>query len=196
LEEQKAAVSLMDDIYDEKYYAAYCHVGCHRTELWSRFWGNIADGIIAHYNPQTVLDAGCAWGFLVGALRERGIQAYGVDISEYAMSQADESISEYVQVGSVTDLPDRHYDVITFIEVAEHLTAEDGARAIERITRNTDAVLFSSTPFDDEEPTHINVQPFSYWWRIFRKNGFIVSASKSASFVNREAVWFVRAVDD
>ena len=184
-------------MYGKDYYETSFNIPYHRrNEHWLQFFDNIARGIIAEYNPQTVLDAGCACGFLVGALRERGVQAYGVDISEYAISQADASIAEYVQVGSVTNLPSRHYDVITFIEVAEHLTADDGARAIKGITKKSDAVLFSSTPFDKEEPTHINVQPFPYWWQLFRQNGFIVNTSKDASFVSGEAVWFERRVDN
>ena len=53
--------------------------------------------------PATVLDAGCAMGFLVEWLRKYDIAAEGVDISEYAIQKAHESVKPYVRVGSITE---------------------------------------------------------------------------------------------
>lgn len=51
---------------------------------------NIHDG-------QTVLDFGCAKGFTVKALRLLGLEAYGVDISDYAISQAPEDVRPWLK---------------------------------------------------------------------------------------------------
>ena len=182
----------MSEIYGREYYEGSLGIPYHQGEHWHRFFDNVARRIVGEYNPRTALDVGCAFGYLVEGLRKLGVQAYGVDISEYAIANASPDISEYVRVGSATDLPDRRYDVITFIEVAEHLTPEEGAQAIARICANTDVVLFSSTADDKEEPTHINVQPFVYWWRLFKENGFTLNVSRSARFVCPHAVWFER----
>jgi len=181
------------ELYGQEYYSGGCGgMPYHQGGHWHEFFDNVAREIVRECNPRTVLDAGCAFGYLVSGLRGLGVDAYGVDISEYAISQADPSIAEYVRIGSATDLPDEHYDIITFIEVAEHLTPDDGRQAIGRICANTDVVLFSSTPDDRDEPTHVNVQPLAYWWRLFRENGFALNVSRSARFVNQHAVWYGR----
>ena len=43
-----------------------------------------------------ILELGCAYGFFVQTLRENGIQAWGMDISEYAISQADPGVQSYL----------------------------------------------------------------------------------------------------
>ena len=58
------------------------------AKRWMPFFEMIADKIVELFNPKTVLDAGCACGYLVAALRDRGVGAYGVDISEYAINHA------------------------------------------------------------------------------------------------------------
>jgi hypothetical protein len=56
----------------------------------------------------------------VEALRQRGIDAEGIDLSSYAISHVHESVRPYCRVASITDdLPDR-YDLIVSIEVLEH----------------------------------------------------------------------------
>lgn len=185
-------MATVDPVYNERYYSTSFGVSYERSQHWRRFFSNVARGIVGEYNPATVLDAGCAWGFLVEGLRGMGIQAFGVDISEYGIAQAHLSIAKFVRVGDITELPDRRFDVIACIEVLEHLTPEDGERAIERMTANTDVVLFSSTPHDFDDPTHINVQPFTHWWDLFGRHGFAPNITKTAAFVNQNARWFQR----
>ena len=50
-------------------------------------WVSIAKEIVSRYNLKKgdrVLDIGCAKGFLVKDLLSIGIEAYGIDVSEYA----------------------------------------------------------------------------------------------------------------
>jgi hypothetical protein len=122
--------------------------------------------------PQTVLDAGCAMGFLVEALRARGVEAWGIDISEYAIGQVHESTKPFCSVGSVTAPLPRRYDLITCIEVLEHLPQADAEAAVANFCAHTDDVLFSSSPDDFAEPTHVNVQPPDYWAGLFARHGF------------------------
>ena len=59
--------------FDARYYAQSCGRPYGRDPEWLRFFGTIADRIVADIAPRRVLDAGCAMGLLVEALRERGI---------------------------------------------------------------------------------------------------------------------------
>jgi GT2 family glycosyltransferase/SAM-dependent methyltransferase len=182
----------MSDQYNKYYYQTHCGLPYERTEHWLAFFGGIADHIVEDIDPETVLDAGCAMGFLVEALRDRGAEAYGIDISEYAIGEVREDIKKFCKVGSILDPLERQYDLIITIEVMEHLTPEEGKKAIENLCRYTDDILFTSTPYDFKEATHQNVQPPEYWAEIFARNGFIRDIDYDAGYITEHAMRFVR----
>jgi 2-polyprenyl-3-methyl-5-hydroxy-6-metoxy-1,4-benzoquinol methylase len=179
--------------YDAAYYAHGCGDRPYaRDEVWLGFFGDVADRIVADIAPRTVLDAGCAMGFLVETLHERGIEAWGVDISKYAIEQVHESVGDFCAVGSILEPFEQRFDLITCIEVLEHLDAADGAKAIANLCAATDDVLFSSTPEDFREPTHENVQPPDYWAAAFARHGFYRDVDFDGSFLTPWAVRFRR----
>src|SRR5437870_13556529 len=86
---------------------------CDRSHPeWLRQFGRVADEIINRFNPRKVLDVGCAKGFLVECLRDRGVEAYGFDISEYAISQVRRDVRPYCKVASVADAIGEYYEDI------------------------------------------------------------------------------------
>ena len=173
--------------FDAYYFAIGCGRPYQRDAQWLDFFGNIADRIKGDIQPASVLDAGCAWGFLVEALRQRGIEAFGLDISEYAIQNVHADIKPYCRVGSVTDPFPRKYDLIVCIEVLEHLPKAQAEQAIINFCLHSEDVLFSSTPFDYKESTHFNVQPPEYWAELFARQGFFRDIDFDASFVTQWA---------
>ena len=111
--------------YDDQYYENYNGMAYGRTEEWLTFFGNISDSIIETLRPQTVLDVGCAYGLLVETLRDRGVEANGMDISAYAIDQARPDLAEYLTVGSILDPIQQRYDLLVSIEVIEHIDEQD-----------------------------------------------------------------------
>jgi SAM-dependent methyltransferase len=124
-----------DERYGPHYFAtALGPVPYDRTQPeWLRFFGTIADRIVAEIRPRRVLDVGCAKGFLVEALRDRGVEAFGIDVSRYAIGEVRDDVKPFCRVASVLDPLEGPYDLITCIEVLEHLDEADGARAIAHI---------------------------------------------------------------
>ena len=182
-------------LYDAYYYAHGCGSAYHRTEEWLSFFGHIADRIVTDIGPATVLDTGCAMGFLVEALRQRGVDAYGVDISEYAIQKVEPGIQPYCWVGSVLEPFSRKYDLIVSIEVLEHLPSSSASEAVRNCCLHSESVLFSSTPFDHKEFTHVNVQPPEYWAELFARYGFFRDIDFDASFITPWAARFRRKVE-
>ena len=167
-------------IYNQEYYKNYNTdegiVPYTDANFWKEKFVAIAKNIVDNFHPKTVLDAGCAMGYLVAALRDLGVEAYGVDVSEYAISSVRDDIKPYCAVGSLSDslpaeLP-QEYDLIVCIEVLEHLPEADGRQTIQNLCNYSKQVLFSSTPNDFEDVTHINVQQREYWAQIFAENQF------------------------
>jgi methyltransferase family protein len=177
--------------YDAAYYQSHCGpVPYTRSEAqWPAFFGSIADHLVRSLRPAQVLDVGCALGFLVEALWDRGVQAWGRDISPYAIANVRPDIREYCRLCSAAEpIEDGPYDLITCIEVLEHMSDADGRSAIECMTAATDVILFSSSPSDFVEPTHVNVRPLIYWLQAFQEHGFSPDLLFDASFVAPHAM--------
>ncbi len=178
--------------YNEYYFAHCCGTPYQHNEEWLHFFDSIAERLVKDICPKTVLDAGCAMGFLVETLRQKKVEAWGVDISEYAIQKVSPAIQPYCWVDSVTKPFPRKYDLIVCIEVLEHLPPQEAEQAIANFCQHTDDVLFSSSPFDYKEATHFNVQPPEYWAEQFAKQGFVRDVDFDASFITSWAVRFRR----
>jgi hypothetical protein len=184
-------------LFDAYYYAHGCGpIPYQHNDTWMSFFRGVSGQIVSEMLPQargaSVLDAGCAWGFLVEALRERDVQAYGIDISEYAIQNVQPAIRPYCWIGSITEPFPQRYDLITCIEVLEHIPAQDARRAVENLCRHTEDILFSSSPFDYKEVTHFNVQPPEYWAELFAQQGFYRDVDFDAGFLTSWAVRYRR----
>jgi SAM-dependent methyltransferase len=182
--------NVTEKAFDAYYFAHCCGKPYGRTDEWLAFFGGIADRIVADFRPRRVLDAGCAFGFLVEALRNRGVESFGIDLSPYAIEHVHESVKPHCRVGSVSDALDGPYDLIVSIEVLEHMEAREAECAIENLCSHTREVLFSSSPLDYREPTHINVQPPEAWAEQFARRGFFRDVDYDASFITAWAARF------
>jgi hypothetical protein len=65
-------------------------------------------------------------------------------------------------------------------------------RAIANFAAHTGDVLFSSTPFDYKEPTHINVRMPEEWAEAFARHGFYRDVDYDAAFITKWAARFTR----
>jgi 2-polyprenyl-3-methyl-5-hydroxy-6-metoxy-1,4-benzoquinol methylase len=108
------------------------------------FFGYIAERIVSDIGPASVLDVGCA-GILVESLRDRGVDAYGIDVSHYALENVRQDVKPYCANASVTEPLPRKYDLITCIETLEHLHQADAEQAVANLCVHTDDVIFSAT---------------------------------------------------
>ena len=170
-------------LFDAEYYAHDCGRPYQRDDVWLAVFNRWAEQIVRDIQPSTALDAGCAWGFLVETLRERKVQAWGIDVSAYAIGKVHESVRAYCRVGSITEPFGQRYDLITCIEVLEHLPQADSECALANLCAHTDDILFSSSPDDHETTSHFNVQPPEYWIAQFAQHGFFHDLDFDASFI-------------
>ena len=180
------------ELFNKDYFDTGCGIPYERSEHWLRFFAGIADRIVSTVTPGTVLDAGCAMGFLVEALRNREIEAFGVDISSYAIGQVYETVRPFCRVASVLDPFPQRYDLIVCIEVLEHLEKDESEKAVVNLCAHTDDIIFSSSPDDHNESTHFNVQPPEYWAALFAQQGFYRDLDYDAGYITSWAVRFRR----
>jgi SAM-dependent methyltransferase len=97
----------------------------------------------------TALDVGCATGFLVEVLRERGIDAQGCDVSQFAIDHASPGAVGHIRLANLfAGLPwdDRSFDLVTALEILEHLPPDQVPEALAEIHRVCGGYLYATIP--------------------------------------------------
>ena len=86
-----------------------------------------------------VLDVGCAKGFLVKDLMGvcPGLEAFGLDVSGYALSRCEPEVVGRLQIGSAERLPfpDRSFSTVISINTLHNLERPALVRALREIER-------------------------------------------------------------
>ncbi len=103
-------------------------------------WKPVAQDIINQYNLKAgdrVLDIGCAKGFLVKDLLALGIEAYGIDVSEYALMHCEPEVVGRLHIGSAHQLPfpDKSFAVVLSINTTHNLSRKDCVTALAEMER-------------------------------------------------------------
>jgi SAM-dependent methyltransferase len=100
--------------------------------------------------PGRHVDVGCGKGFLVLAMRELGVESFGLDFSPALVKQAPKEIQKYLTVATAENWIDRgalgEADLITYMEVLEHLPLGVCASILQTLRDNFVGRLFITTP--------------------------------------------------
>lgn len=132
------------------------------------------------------LDFGCAKGFLVQALHDQGLDAWGIDHSAYAISQAREDVRALLVCASLDSCAFvAGADVTVATEVLEHLTHEQLQVYLRHLAQSTELALFATVPMPSmrhrgawaeaqEEPSHVTLQDRAWWHGLLRETGWRV----------------------
>lgn len=120
-----------------------------------------------------VLDYGCAKGYCVKAFRELGVEAYGADISQYAIQHADPEIYQYLTLlGTGKQIPQVQWDWFFCKDVLEHLDECTLSVVLDRAGITFDRAFIvvplgrGDKYFDaenDKDITHLIRQDRSWW---------------------------------
>jgi SAM-dependent methyltransferase len=105
-------------------------------------WLPIAEDFVAHFGLKPgdrVLDVGCAKGFLVKDLMRvcPGLEAFGLDVSEYAVMNAEPEVIGRLHVGNATRLPfsDRSFQAVISINTVHNLERDGAVQALKEMQR-------------------------------------------------------------
>jgi ubiquinone/menaquinone biosynthesis C-methylase UbiE len=105
-------------------------------------WVPVARDIVAHFGLKPgdrVLDVGCAKGFLVKDLMTvcPGLEAFGLDISEYALMHCPPETVGRLHLGNCVKLPfpDRSFDAVVSLNTIHNLMRDDAIVAVREIER-------------------------------------------------------------
>jgi SAM-dependent methyltransferase len=154
-----------------------------------RFWQPVIPTFQEHFGLTkecSVLDVGCAKGFMLNDMAELipGITVKGIDISQYAIDNAVESIKKHVQVGDVRELPfeDSLFDVVISVTTVHNFEREEciqALREIERVGRGKGFVTVDAYHNDEEKEamyawnlTGKTILHVEEWKELFKEAGY------------------------
>ncbi|WP_374631495.1 class I SAM-dependent methyltransferase [Ferrovibrio sp.] len=105
-------------------------------------WVPVASDIVRHFGLKPgmrILDVGCAKGFLVKDLMQvcPGLEAFGLDISEYALMHCEPETVGRLHLGNCLKLPfpDRSFDAVISLNTIHNLPREEAVQAVAEIER-------------------------------------------------------------
>jgi ubiquinone/menaquinone biosynthesis C-methylase UbiE len=105
-------------------------------------WVPVAHDIVKHFGLKAgdrVLDVGCGKGFLVKDLLKAcpGLEAFGLDISEYALMHCEPEVIGRLHLGSCVKLPfpDRSFAAVVAINTIHNVERADVIRSLKEIER-------------------------------------------------------------
>ncbi len=105
-------------------------------------WIPVAEDIVRHFGLKAgdrVLDVGCAKGFLVKDLMTAcpGLEAFGLDISEYAVTHCEPEVVGRLHVGNALSLPfpDASFQAVISINAIHNLPRDGVVQALKEVQR-------------------------------------------------------------
>jgi protoporphyrinogen oxidase/SAM-dependent methyltransferase len=180
----------LSDKIDREYFENYRGQGLY-SEAWRQFtdpdylakligivWGKV--------KGSKLLVAGSASGELVGALRERGIDALGIENNRAIHARTPKALKKYNKLGSITDMPfkDGTFDFVFETSLC-HVSPKQVVRAIRELNRVAKTGLVFGSITSDMAPALIDrydllrgVKKLGTWWEwseLFFGNGFDLS---------------------
>jgi SAM-dependent methyltransferase len=147
--------ALRDDWYDGTYFGDHAPAPAAGPLGYDQYTRASSNADVAAYllwrtfPAAQVLEVGCAFGFVVEALRELGVDAEGVDVSQYALDHAAPGARGHVQYANLRyRLPfrDGAFELVAALETLEHLPPEAVPHALTELRRVTRGHVIATIP--------------------------------------------------
>ena len=184
------------DYYDEHKDAGLDYLG---HGYWQEEYAKMVIEACKTPTDGFVVDAGCACGSILKGFQKLNMRVLGVDLNQHMIDVGKENFGFYaneLHCGSISDTPalTESVDLVHTAQVLEHIPEEHMdaiLKEFSRIIKKTGRVFICLDAVKDGEtkemymgdPTHVNIQPIEYWYRLFAKHGFMFDVEAYNKFV-------------
>ena len=175
--------------YTEEYYSSIARGARSSAEI-------MVPLVIELVQPTSVIDVGCGSGEWLAVFRENGVEdVVGVDGAYVNKKLLKIPEERFVPADLRQPLHfERTFDLVTSLEVAEHLPASSAEGFVSELTKLGPIVLFSAAiPYQGGE-NHVNEQWPEYWATLFDEKGYVVVDPLRHKLWNEESVefWYIQ----
>jgi SAM-dependent methyltransferase len=163
-----------EEIYDANYYRFIDAEALTASNA-------MAQTIVQHFKPGTLVDVGCGTGAFLAAVRDRSVQTFGLEYSAAGLEYcAKRNLNVHrFDLASASPPPVPRCDVCTSFEVAEHLPPELADRFMETLVVLAGTVILTAATPGQGGAGHINEQPHQYWIDKAKAHGLVFEESLS-----------------
>ncbi len=167
-----AAAPSFEQEYFDRNYRNYARQNPPRK---LNFYRGLVERAVAGRDRPAVLELGCAFGRFLATL-DRSWERYGLDVSQYALEQARQSVpGATFQAASGSEIPfERLFDAIMAFDVIEHIPDLSGvADTVDKHLTDRGAWIFVVPVYDgptgplvrllDGDPTHVHKRSRDFW---------------------------------
>jgi SAM-dependent methyltransferase len=120
----------------------------------------------------SVLDVGCANGFLMEGLESEGRTISGIELSPAVVEVLPAELRERVRIGDFSDARGS-WDLVCCVEVAEHIEAERSQELVAKLAELAEHwIYFTAAPPGQTGRGHINCRPHDEWLAWFADAGW------------------------
>lgn len=136
----------------------------------------VANSLSTHLDFQTILDVGCAQGFLMEPMYDQGYDVRGIEISEDVLEFLRGELKSRVQIADFREA-EGSYDLVCCIEVAEHIEPARSEELVNKLSELAEGwIYFTAAPPGQPGHGHINCRPHEHWIQWFEQRGWHVSS--------------------
>ncbi|ASD67485.1 class I SAM-dependent methyltransferase [Pseudoalteromonas piscicida] len=189
LESKSEAVRAIARQFGKEFFDGERDHGYGGFNYHPRFWQPVIPDLITHFNlsnDSSVLDVGCAKGFMLFDLMMAlpDIQLKGIDISDYAIEHAKDEVKPHLLNACASDLPfeDNSFDTVISINTIHNLEEDACALAlqeIERVSRGQSFITVDAYRSEQEKArmeawnlTAKTIKHVDEWKKFFEKVGY------------------------
>lgn len=149
------------------------------------FFKNVAKFVVEGFPlARSILDVGCARGFLLDGLFEVArinkfqVDLEGFDSSEFAVENAVPQVKSMIKQATLSTFQfTRSYDLILALDVFEHCSESDLRDFLTKARPFVNDSIFAQIPQPHspqvyDEPSHITIKPREWWNELFTDCGW------------------------
>lgn len=188
-------MNLDSNFYDKKYFEDGIASGksCYTNYRWMpELTIPMAYFMINELNirsGENLLEIGCSKGYLIKALRLLDIEAYGTDVSTYAINHVDPEVKEFCRLSTNEDpFPfKKNFDWVITKDVLEHIPENhlhDTFASINGYCKK----MYHVIPLGDNDKfripeyhldkSHVTIKDENWWEEFFNSHGWKIESLK------------------
>ena len=137
----------------------------------------LARSLLTHISFESVMDVGCAQGFLLEPLYDMGVDISGVEKSEDVLKFTPEILIPHIHIGDFSEATGS-YDLVCCVEVAEHIEPTRSEELVDKLCSLSERyIYFTAAPPGQAGHGHINCRPHEQWIQWFNQSNYFVKQS-------------------
>jgi predicted SAM-dependent methyltransferase len=178
IEATKLELNNPEYLFDKEYFNGGKKVGGYAHEGYRDFpvhW--ITAEKILGFKPKSVLEIGCARGYILKKIQDKGVPVGGLEISNHCyLTRAMDNITQWDLCKTPWPIPDKYFDLCYSIAVLEHIPekyVDAVIKEIDRVSeRGVHGIDFGEND-DGFDKTHFTLKDKKWWEEKFSKNQII-----------------------